>query len=747
MAGACVLNCPAPNLICGMAPMQSCVSPQTDVNNCGACGNSCAPNAGCSAGVCSARNGSPATAIAITLPATVGQRVSVTGTNVGGATAPAGQCDQRAVYYSVTIAAQSVLYVDTFGSMYDTRVGIRPAGAMSTMACIDDSCAGQQSQTALVVPAGTHLIEVSGYNGATGVFTLNVAAIPAAVGGRNQPVVPDANRQFVRGNTAAMGTMAIDVPALGSKKADLYYYLTCPAQPAGLHVDTCSSDFDTMLSVLHGGIAAPSTNTDDNGGNAGCLLGRNGSNFSGTQFPAGAGIHGIYVTGFGAAEGLYTLHYSAACADNQVQVGTVCRSVQALLTVATDCGAPGRACAAGESCSAGVCVAAGGNTNPPPLTYAVGDGSGTAQPLVGGPGGADVFRNACAQGHVLIGVNTSEAGPLGGAFGSTRVVGHVAAICAALSTSGLAGINAQRVAFTRVMPNLATHGAAAVDQQNPRDLLCPPGHVVTGFRAATNGNIVDSLAIQCAPLTISGNGPFTVNRGQVVLVGAVGGEGNTFTQTTVGCPLGTVANGILGRASAGLDAFSVLCNTPKVFQIVLDPAVTTDGPALGGGGGDPYRIDCPAGHVLAGANLGAVDYVGAPALTQMRAVCRPITGLIGAGLWRFVLGATSNVGNFQGQIASATVDTVCGSNQVPVALSGAIATYPSQLLFHCASPTIEVNRSLLLPAGADSPTIGMGGGALSRRDCPASSFASGLVGGAGDIVDRIALRCTPFAIR
>ncbi len=55
VSGVCRVGCPAPNQLCGAAPMQMCVNPQTDANNCGMCGAACmAPNAtpGCAAGRC-----------------------------------------------------------------------------------------------------------------------------------------------------------------------------------------------------------------------------------------------------------------------------------------------------------------------------------------------------------------------------------------------------------------------------------------------------------------------------------------------------------------------------------------------------------------------------------------------------------------------------------------------------------------------------------------------------------------------
>jgi hypothetical protein len=740
-----------------MAPMQTCVMAQTDSNNCGMCGNACGANGACMAGACVPRNNSPATAIALNVPLT-GARTQTTGNNAGGATGM-GQCDSRAVYYSVTVAAPAILYVDTFGSTFDTRAGIRPMGAAATMACIDDSCGGVQSQTTLVVPAGTHLIEVSGFGGATGAFTLNVAAIPASNGGRNAVITPDLTRQAVRGNDVVMGSMPIAVPGLGNKASDVYYHTTCPNFMAGaLHVDTCQSGHDTMLSVLHGGGAAAPTNaTDDDGGNTSCVeMGGNWSNITGNVIPAGAGIHAIYATYFSAPtfnNGFYTLHYSLACANNQVAVGGACRPVQALATDAANCGGPGRACAMGSSCSAGVCVAAGGNTNPPALTYAVSEGAGTALANIGGAGGA-AFSDACPQGQALIGVRASEAGPFGGVFGTTLVVGHVEGICGTMTASGLLGTAPQRVAFTRAAPNLPARGAPAGMQINARDLLCPPGHVVVGARGATNGNIVDSLSLQCAPVFSTGSGPFTLALGTTILVGAVGGEGNAFTQVARACPAGQIANGVAGRFGSGLDAFTVLCNAPRVFQVQLNNAMTADSQATGGAGGGAFgapTYDCPAGTVLGGINAGPTNSFG-PAISQLRGACRAINGLAGIGNWTLTTApALAYVGAAVGGQPSIPADYACNSGNVPVGYTAGTSNYIGRIRFHCASPTQSPAGATTLPASAEVPTItGTGVEPIAdqpRRDCPANTVATGVFGRAGNVIDSIGLRCTPFVIR
>ncbi len=55
--GMCMLDCPAPNQICGAGAMMTCVDTRADDNNCGACGNACNGNRTCRGGSCACNPG------------------------------------------------------------------------------------------------------------------------------------------------------------------------------------------------------------------------------------------------------------------------------------------------------------------------------------------------------------------------------------------------------------------------------------------------------------------------------------------------------------------------------------------------------------------------------------------------------------------------------------------------------------------------------------------------------------------
>jgi hypothetical protein len=71
------------------------------------------------------------------------------------------------------------------GSSFDTTLAVFSACGGTQLACNDDFC-GLQSQSSLAVTAGTdYYIRVSGYNGATGSYVLNVSCQAPQGGGNN----------------------------------------------------------------------------------------------------------------------------------------------------------------------------------------------------------------------------------------------------------------------------------------------------------------------------------------------------------------------------------------------------------------------------------------------------------------------------------------------------------------------------------------------------------------------------------
>jgi len=104
--------------------------------------------------------------------------------NYSSTSLPAWSCGSGAkdVWFSYTATAPELLTVTTCGqASWDTTIEVFSGGcgALTSLGCNDDACS-VQSRVIVPVQAGTCLIRVAGYNGATGQFSLDVSTSPSA---------------------------------------------------------------------------------------------------------------------------------------------------------------------------------------------------------------------------------------------------------------------------------------------------------------------------------------------------------------------------------------------------------------------------------------------------------------------------------------------------------------------------------------------------------------------------------------
>ncbi len=347
VAGAC--TCGTGLTLCG----SSCLDTQTDSANCGRCGNACPTGQNCAAGTCRSTapaNDLPAGAVVINLTS---PSQTLTGTTVGSANN--SSCGSGGdVYYRFTLAAREVVYADTFGSSYDTALAFAPSSGTGTISgtCTDDSCSGRQEQVARVLDAGTYYLVVSGF-ATTGTFTLHFQHLPVGSGAVNQITSIAAGSQSFTGTTTGTGILAQSCTAAPGPEVT-YWFTTCEGSTATAYTaSTCgTATWDTVLEQRSAARTPLAVCNDD-----ACSL---QSTISGT-IAAGAGLHTLYVDGFGATSaGPYTLNVRfGSCATGQNLCGTACVNLQ---TDTANCGACGTACATGLVCTAGVCACATGTT-------------------------------------------------------------------------------------------------------------------------------------------------------------------------------------------------------------------------------------------------------------------------------------------------------------------------------------------------------------------------------------------------
>ncbi|MEZ4394964.1 MAG: hypothetical protein R3A48_28135 [Polyangiales bacterium] len=269
--------CPTGQNLCSTA----CRDLQADVNNCGTCGNVCAAGQSCVAGACMSAapaNNNFANATALTLGA---GETRVTGNTTGATFDGAAGCGTSPnVWYRVTLTGSEVLYADTAGSAYDTRLYLADAtGALVANTCNDDAGCSTggftsplQSRFAVVVPAGTYYIAVGGLGSTTvGAFTLNVQHIPVNYGSYFYPTPITGDNTA---STVLVGTSARSSTCGGSASGeDTRWFVTCGAQTSlfslcprdnGTWTRTIgSTSYDPAMYVFSGATGAEATCNDD----------------------------------------------------------------------------------------------------------------------------------------------------------------------------------------------------------------------------------------------------------------------------------------------------------------------------------------------------------------------------------------------------------------------------------------------------------------------------------------------------
>jgi hypothetical protein len=157
----------------------------------------------------------------------------------------------RDVYYKIHLAADEAVYLDTFGSSYDTVIrvfkgacfnGAVPSGAL----CHNDACGTAQTQGVFDLIAGDHCVVVDQASAAvtSGALTLHVER-----GGRSG--LPISLGTPVTGNTTT-GTDQSTGPCIAVAGPDLGYHFTeCPGDSDTFVATTCNAvtDFDPVVYI------------------------------------------------------------------------------------------------------------------------------------------------------------------------------------------------------------------------------------------------------------------------------------------------------------------------------------------------------------------------------------------------------------------------------------------------------------------------------------------------------------------
>ncbi len=282
---------------CGTAGSRTCNGSCTGYSTCVApaevCGNGCDDDGdGMTDEGCTVAPPNDTCGGAILLSGASGTRSD----SFDGATATVSDCASgREVWYRISVSARSILYLDTFGSSFDTKISVRSACGSSYLQCEDDDCSVAQDQLVREVTAGTYYVAVHAFSSATTTGTVNLRwqTLPTGSG----------TAARITGNGTYSGTTSgtgITSSCTGSGPENVHYFTLCPATSRTVTASTCSlASFDTVL-YLRSGTGVDVVCNDDACGVQ--------SSISGAI--SGPGLWGVFVDGWGGASGSYSVSVS-----------------------------------------------------------------------------------------------------------------------------------------------------------------------------------------------------------------------------------------------------------------------------------------------------------------------------------------------------------------------------------------------------------------------------------------------------
>jgi hypothetical protein len=230
---------------------------------------------------------------------------SRSGDTLVGATANTTDCGSGVdVFYRVTAATKSIVYLDTFGTGFDTRISYRGTACPgSSSQCIDDSCGTLQTQLAQVVSPGTHYFAIHTFVSSTtpGPLALAHQIVPAAAGDN----IAITGSGTYSGSTSGAGSVSAACAGGAGSPEDAFYWMQCPGVARSITATTCNAGtfYDTALHIR--GTSELACNDDD----FGCSWDPYHSRV--TASTSGTGVFTVMVDGFSSSSsGSYQLTIS-----------------------------------------------------------------------------------------------------------------------------------------------------------------------------------------------------------------------------------------------------------------------------------------------------------------------------------------------------------------------------------------------------------------------------------------------------
>ena len=163
--------------------------------------------------------------------------------------------------------------------------------------------------------------------------------------------------------------------------------------------------------------------------------------------------------------------------------------------------------------------------------------------------GAPTYTDLCPSDEVIIGFEGfTSRNPM-----YSYMVG-LGGVCGRVSFSS--GSTAAAIVQTSKLPQRPGRDGVAWTR------MCPSNQLVIGF-AGRAGDWMNKFSFRCVPLLVSGsNGQYTASWGPVTVLPEVGANAGTEFPAT-DCQSGQVGRGAISGGSSWLDAFALVCATPR----------------------------------------------------------------------------------------------------------------------------------------------------------------------------------------
>ncbi len=213
----------------------------------------------------------------------------------------------RDVYYSFSLPAAETVYLDTFGSSFDTTLRLF-AGSCTALgalqSCFDDSCSILQTQGAIQLAAGAYCLVVDQYSSSQ---TLGALVLQFTRGGRGGTALPATSGTVTGTSCSGINASTAGCQMTSTAQDAAYFFTVCPATTRAVTASTCSAatTFDSVVYLRRGAATSADLGCDDDSCGDPTL-----ASVMPSTNAVGPGLFWLTVDGYQAACGPFSLTYA-----------------------------------------------------------------------------------------------------------------------------------------------------------------------------------------------------------------------------------------------------------------------------------------------------------------------------------------------------------------------------------------------------------------------------------------------------